>query len=134
MIEKAQGIVSLILSIISFFSMLYVVAWKIGRIELKIDIMWDYTMRRGQAEVVNHGYGTKNSPITIYEDAKEYVAGFATELKELYKKLGPKVNDRDLFIAIEQTFGERLLNEVCIKHKMERGACIWIALAVAKEQ
>lgn len=107
---------------------------KFARLTLQVETMWSFLVRRGQAEAVRSGIATLNSPIVMGEEAKGWMAHMASELRELRIKLGTKINDEQLAFEIEKVFGERILKEVCIPHGLMLGACLQIAVAVAKEE
>lgn len=111
--------------------MFYVVA-KITTIEVKVNTMWHFLMRRGEAEAVHKGWATMNSPIVVNQDAKELLAPMAEELRAFYEK-NQKVTDFELALAIEKQFGERLAKEICIPNGFSLGACLVIAVSVAKD-
>lgn len=107
---------------------------KFARLQLQVDTLWSFLVRRGQAEAVRTGIATLNSPIVMGEEAKGWMVHMAPELRELRIKLGTKINDEQLAFEIEKVFGERILKEVCIPHGLMLGACLQIAVAVAKEE
>ena len=104
-----------------------------ARMEVKIDTLWDFQMRRGSGELVNKGLATMNSPITLTEESKKWMHELAEELKKFYSRLGRHLNDRDLAIEIERRYGDDILKKVCIPNNISEGACLIIALEVAKE-
>ncbi len=128
---------SLIVSICSLIVTLIGLVWiggvKMGQIEVKVDTMWSFLMRRAESEIINHGLGVKNSPIVINDDAKHWVDSLSDELHKLYQQMGSDVTDEKLALEIEKRFGEKILKDVCIPHGLYAGACLLIALEVAKE-
>jgi hypothetical protein len=75
---------------------------------------------------------TVNSPIVVTEEAKSWLDDIAVPLRQLYQKLGRHVSDIDVRIEIELRFGDEIVEKVCIPHGIDQGACLVIALAVAK--
>src|ERR1022692_481781 len=100
-------------------------------IEVKVDTMWDFTLRRARSEAVNNGYATINSPLVFSDEARGWLEPFASLLRDLYVSMGDHVTDTDLAVEIERIFGVRLLNEICIPHHMYMGACLLLAMDVA---
>jgi len=97
------------------------------------DTMWDFLIRRAESELISKGLGTKNSPIEINENAKAYLIGLKDELRKFYRTLGRNLTDQELALEIERRYGEQILKEVCIPHGLYAGACLLIAMEVAKE-
>ncbi len=69
---------------------------------------------------------------TIEDEAKEWVGFIKEPLQELYKN-NKGMRDRDFMLEIERAFGNDLLTKVCIPYNLDRGACLFIAMKVAKE-
>src|SRR5438046_568275 len=70
-------------------------AAKIASIEVKVDTLWDFQIRRGFSEAVQKGIGTMNSPLILTEEAKSWLDCMAAELRRFYQTIGHKLNDRD---------------------------------------
>jgi hypothetical protein len=103
-------------------------------IQVKIDTIWSFQMRRAMSEVVEAGVGTKNSPLQFTDEARAAMAPIADELELFYKHMpvDVKLDDSQALLEIERRFGERLLDMVCIPCKLSHGACLILAYAVAK--
>jgi hypothetical protein len=126
-------VVGLIVGILGILGLLCQQAAKQARMEVKIDTLWDFQMRRGAGELVAKGHATVNSPIVLSEEAKKWMHELAEELKKFYSKLGRHLSDRDLAFEIERRYGDDILKKVCIPNGISEGACLIIAMEVAKE-
>jgi hypothetical protein len=131
----------LIISVCSLAITIFGLVWfggvKLGQIEVKVDTMWEFQMRRGESELVTRGFGRKKSPLVVSKEAMDlYNNGIAPELQKFYKELPHKnkITDNDLALKIENKFGERILTEVAIPNKLNLGGCLLIAVAVAKSK
>ena len=113
------------------------VVWRasaqISEMKLKVDTLWDYVIRRGRAEGLHAGALAQNSPITITPDARRWFEGLAGDLHAWYQKAGRGLADRELYVALEKQFGERITNEVCVPHRVHAGACLAMAALVCRE-
>jgi hypothetical protein len=125
-------VASMILSSISILSVVYIGGWRLGRLELQVATMWEFTLRRAHVEVVDSGFGTRNSPLRLNESATVLMSKMETELRALYAEMKKPVLDQDLALAIERQFGERIMDEVCIPNKLRLGACLIMAIGAAK--
>lgn len=103
----------------------------IAQIQVKVDTMWEFTLRRGKIEALNAGIADMNSPIVLNDRAKELIAPLVHELVALYNELKP-IDDTSLAIAIERRFGEEIFSYVCAPAKVHLGACLVLANAAAK--
>lgn len=108
-------------------------AERIARIEVKVDTLWDFQMRRAVAEAVSKGVATINSPLKVTGHAMKWAACLADELQSFYARVGSDLCERDLYIELEREFGDRLLMNLCIPKGVSHGACLLIAAAVAKD-
>lgn len=107
---------------------------RVTTLEARVESLWTFLLRRGVAEAVTRGVGSMNSPLTISDEAKAWFAPFAHELHEFYRGGGGgSLPDDRLAEEIERRWGERMLREVCLPHGMSQGACLLIAMAVARE-
>ena len=128
--------VSLALSLSACVSLLgYIIKMsaKFGRLELKVDTMWAFQMRRAMSEVVESGIGSLNSPLIFNEDAKRALDPLRSELVNFAAKLQINISDGELLLEIEHEFGDRLLMQVCVPCKLSHGACLLLAMAIAKQ-
>jgi hypothetical protein len=108
---------------------------RMTRIEVHVETLWDFHIRRSMVEATNKGIGTLNSPFIMNEDAAHEIGGnLKDELLAWYHDLPDKdsINERDLFIRIEGAFGDRLIRDMCIPHGIQEGTCILIAIALIK--
>ena len=74
-----------------------------------------------------------NSPIRFTEDAIARLDPIRDELIELYQKDPDRDDDAKMLLDIEQKFGDVLLNIVCIPCGLSHGACLILAMSVAKQ-
>lgn len=111
------------------------IIYQLGQLELKINTVWDFLMRRGQVELVNKGWGTKRSPVKLALTIFESIVPLIDDIVKFYiqiKKDKPAITDRDLFIAIEHNFGDRLVERICIPMNVQLGACVIAVLEACK--
>jgi hypothetical protein len=108
---------------------------RMTRIEVHVETLWDFHIRRSMVEATSKGIGSLNSPFVLNGDkAHDIGGGLKEDLLAWYETLETKdsMNDRDLFIAVEGAFGERLIREMCIPHNIQEGTCVLIAIALIK--
>jgi hypothetical protein len=55
------------------------------------------------------------------------------DLRAWYRGEGTQLPDRELFLKIEECFGDRLVREVCIPRKVYALSCILAAIELIKE-
>lgn len=105
---------------------------KIGELEIKVNTMWEFQLRRALSEVVEKRMGTINSPLKLEEDVTKSLAPLKPELEKFWKTEGQKLSDAEALLKIENKFGDQLLRLICIPQGLTHGACLIVALAVAK--
>jgi hypothetical protein len=126
------GLAGLAVTVIVLFLKL---AHRIGGIELKVNTMWDFTIRRGEAELVLAGLGTKHSQVVLNVETLDKIMPFIIEIIVFYgvqmKQKSPP-NERDLYILIEQQFGDRIVDTICIPNKITVAGCLVAVMAACK--
>lgn len=99
---------------------------------VKVETLWDLHLRAAMQSAIHQGVATKNSPLVITFDAQEICCCLKEELQKWYATLPKPISDRDLIIAVNQKFGARIASEVSLPRKIDAGAALLIAAAVAK--
>ena len=132
-LSEVASLGSIISSTLALGSVIYLAVWKIARMEVKVDTLWDFQMRRALSESIQKGVATLNSPLTVTPEAKAWMHELAAKLRDFYAKLGHRMTDRELAIEIERRFGDEILHKVCIPNGLYEGACLIIAMEIAKE-
>ena len=106
---------------------------RLERLSVKIDTLWDFQLRRGALEAMVSGVATKNSPLTVREEFLAVSKELGDPLRDFYRKIGrPAMTNAELAFQIERHFGSEIVDKVCIPHGLSYGACLIIAIAVAK--
>ncbi len=105
---------------------------RLDKMEVKVDTLWAFQIRRGIVEGVNNDSLKLNSPATLTESGKKMFAHISASLGSWYALRGKNMKDLDAMIDLEMCAGERLVKEVCIPFKISHGACLIGALAAAK--
>lgn len=131
-LEQVGILLSCVVSSFSILSFVYFLSGRFARLELKTETLWDFMWRRAQSEAVIGGFATLNSPIVFHPDSLAAIAPMVEALQSFYKGFGREIKDRDLALLIEREFGERIFKEVCVQAKMYLGACLLMAVQVAK--
>jgi len=122
---------SLVMSGVSVLSVIYFGAVKIAKLEVKVDTLWDFQMRRAFSEAVSTGVATMNSPLQITEKAKHKLDPMKVELQQFWEE-NKTLPGIDIIMKLESKFGDQILKELCIPLGLSHGSCLLIALAVAK--
>jgi hypothetical protein len=128
-----QVIFNSIASVMALLGVIWVAAVKITAMEVKIDTVWGFLMKRAMSEALVQGVATRNSPVKVTNEAKQWMAPLIGPIREFYATLGRRnMSDEELALEIERRFGDRILHEVCIPHGLYMGACLLIALQALK--
>ena len=129
-----QVIFNTIASVMALLGVIWVAAVKITAMEVKIDTIWGFLMKRAMSEALAQGIATHNSPVRITDEAKRWMGDLLPPIREFYVKLGRRnITDAELALEIEKRFGDRILHEVCIPHGIYMGACLLIAVQAVRE-
>jgi hypothetical protein len=90
-------------------------------------------MRRSMSELVTSGMGTVNSPLMISPRALGALEPLKKRLIDWYKTYPDNSSDVATLLGIEKAFGDDLLKAVCFPCGLSYGACLIIALVIAKQ-
>jgi len=104
-------------------------------IEVKVDTMWMFTLRRGQSEAIVDKLMKQNSPLVVTEKAYQLIKPMIPDLQALYERYAKgktEIDEAELALVIEQELGDRILQEICIPNHLYLGACLVIAVEAAK--
>jgi hypothetical protein len=105
-----------------------------GEMELKVNTMWEFQIRRGMVEARSMNILEKNSPIKVTDMAKPYLRQFKDELMAFMSEVPfGRMDDVDQFIALERQFGEVVIETICIPLKISQGACILSLMVYGRE-
>jgi hypothetical protein len=104
-----------------------------GAVTSKVDALWDFVRRRAVNEFLTKGVGVSAQPPAVNPEVRKWFDSVAKELKDFYTSTGGTLADKELFLAIEREFGDRLLHEVCIPNGLSAGACVLAAMAICRE-
>jgi hypothetical protein len=123
-----------IVSVTSLLGVLWLGVATTTALEVKVEKIWSFLMRRAVSEALVQGVATRNSAIRLTDGAKRRMSDLIPPNKGFYGKLGHRnITDAELALEIERRFGDRILNEVCIPHGLYMGACLLIAIQAVKE-
>jgi hypothetical protein len=105
---------------------------RIAGIDVKVDTMWAFQMRRALSEAVSSGLASVNSPIVFTPEAIASLDPIRDELLAFWKTVPEGTSDAAALLLIEARFGEDLLRLVCIPCGLSHGACLLLAMTIAK--
>jgi hypothetical protein len=75
---------------------------KYKNVEDRLDLVWDYLIKRAETEFIVKGLGTINSPYLITDEVRSWYAPIAKDLKNFYSRVGVNFTDRELFVMIDK--------------------------------
>ena len=132
---EAASIASLVVSCISILSVFYLASVKIAKMEVKVDTLWDFMMRRARVEAVTKGFATLNSPIVVAPEAIKWADHILPPIKEFYlNELASKnPTENELAMEIERRFGNKIMEEMCIPRGLQMGSCLLIVIQAVTE-
>lgn len=113
---------------------------------VKVNTMWDrqealankqlimrkQQMRLAESEAVVVGLASKASPLKFKPEVLSQLDQFKPDLQTFYKSKWYNLDDDELWLEVEDKFGTTLQDEICIPNKLWHGACVLMAMAVAK--
>jgi hypothetical protein len=108
-------------------------ATRVSLVEFKVQTMWNFQMRRGFSEVVATGVGTLESPLRFNDDIERALDPIRDRLLEYARgHFTEQTSDSEALLMLEDEFGDELLRFVCVPKGLSHGACLLLALTVAR--
>lgn len=133
-IEAINIVMAFVVSVITVATPVAVLLMKHSKIEVKVDTIWDYIMRRAIAAGLETNNLTMNSPVMATPGLEAMLEPMKEDLWQYYKAGAYKLSTRELFIALEKDFGDRFMKEICIPNGITQGVCTLAAIDVLKKK
>ncbi len=125
-------LVTIVINLVALFGAALHFYARIAKLELKVDTIWEFIMRRALSEGVAKNVFKVNSPVRITSEASVWFAPIAEELRNFYNSFSNRKSDGEMMLEIERKFGEQIAREICRPHNLVAGSCLRAALEVAK--
>ncbi len=132
-LHEVGTILSIVLGSLALLGVGYTLSVRLAKLELKVDTIWEFLIRRAFSEAIQKGIATLNSPVVVTQAAKAMMDPLAFALRTFYINHGHHLTDTELMMEIERQFGDEILHKICIPNGFLAGACLVIAAQVAKE-
>ena len=71
--------------------------------------------------------------VEIPVEVQDWLKELAQPLQDFYASLGRHLSTTDLAAEIELRFGNQIVQKMCIPHGLSQGACLIIAIEVARK-
>ena len=120
---------ALLVSIMTIATVIYSSATRTAKLEVKVDTMWAFQMRRAVSEAVSSDLADLNSPLAFHPDTLRVLDPLRDRLQTFVRE-HRSLKTLDLLFALEQQFGADLLVDFCIPLGTYQGACLLAALQV----
>ena len=133
LVPTMVGIFSVIGTIWAITSAFARLSYRAGRLELKVDTLWDFIIRRGKVEAVKMEWGELHSPIRLNVRGLDVVKPFLDKFLPFYIQLlqrNPPMAEQEMYIEFEREFGDFIMEKMCIPLGVTAGACL-IAIVAA---
>ena len=114
-------------STISLIGLIYTVVFRQAKLESRVEILWDFLVRRGITEAMQRGLLERNSPFRLTIDIRGRYKPLFDGVMEYYNRDGSKLKDSDLVSEIEKHFWPQI-KQVCVDQGINDGACLAMIL------
>lgn len=104
---------------------------RFAKLEVKVDTLWTFLLRRAEVEATTARLADRNSPLTALESSLVMFKHLAPALREFYKTQCVGLSNVDLALRLEQRFGREITDTICTPNGFTVGGCLIIAVAVA---
>lgn len=105
---------------------------ELATLKVKVDTMWGFLLKRAVVEGLKEGMITVNSPVRLVGKSSDMFIHMAGDLRKFYETECSGLDERELALAIERKFGDRIIHEICVPNGIQFGTCLLMATAIAK--
>lgn len=126
------SIIGLFTLAITLLSGSFIFGARIARLEVRVDTIWEFLMKKAIGEALSKGVATMNSPLVPHEQVYEWFKDLKDDLEKWYKEQGAGKTDNELALLVEQKFGDKILKEISLPHDLTHSAALVVAIAIAK--
>src|SRR5260370_27126871 len=116
-------LIAVLISGLSLIGMVYLGAFRMAKLESRVELLWAFLLRRGVGDALVGGVMEKSSPLRLNVDALKQHADLLARAQEFYDAEGRKLNDIALIEEMERRFGVSLV-AIAAEHKMMAGGCL----------
>lgn len=132
-LQQNLNSVGILLTIIgTVLGFIWITATKLTRLEVKVETMWGFLIKRAVVEGVLGDHMETHSPVRLINNSGSMLEHMAEEIHKRYLEKWQKLTEAEIGLEIEKEFGNRLVKEVCIPNGIGFGVCLVIAIAAAK--
>ncbi len=122
-----------VIALFSLLSTIVYVSYRMGKLETKVDTLWEFLLKRAMGEALFKKVGEKHSPFKVSDNARSWFSGdLVKDLRQFYIEEGVGKSDMEIFILIEEKFGNRIFEEIGIPHGVTLDCCVVAAVEIAK--
>ena len=107
---------------------------KFAKLEVKVDTMWEFQLRRARIEGEREGVFTVNPHIRLSPRVREALGPMRNQLRQFYREQGQVLAFPDAMLALERTLGSELVDRVCRPLQVSEGSCLMAAIEYAREE
>jgi hypothetical protein len=126
-------VLSAILGIVNLVGLIYVVGWKLGRYELKVDTLWKYVVEAALVDSRQKGVIVSNSPIQVSATVNGHFGGLSAKIKDYYLKHKLyRLSDSEIVWHLYLAFDQDLIEKVCLPYNLNMGQALIAALHICK--
>ncbi len=104
---------------------------RFAKLEVKVDTLWGFLLRRAEVEATTVRLADKNSPLEVRPESLELFRNLAPALRNYYTTEGFGLTAPELALNIEEKFGREITDTISKPNDLTFGACLIVAVAVA---
>lgn len=117
-------VIALAVAVGNLLGLIFLVVGRITKVEGRVEILWEFLMRRGVMEALQRGVLERNSPIKIPTAMQDRYRDILEKVKTFYLANGAaSLSDVDLAMRIETHFWPDI-HKICLDAQIHDGACM----------
>lgn len=127
------AVLSTILGVVDLLGLIYIIGWKLGRYELKVDTLWKYVVEAALVDSRQKGVLISNSPVRLAATVNGHFGALGEKIKKYYDKNHlSQLSDSEIVWHLYLAFDQELVDKICLPYGLNMGQALVAALHICK--
>lgn len=101
----------------------------VARIEVKVDTMWEFMIRRSKVELIRSGLGEMGSDVKLTESGFEAILPYLPTFLDFYRELSNgELAQNEMYMEFGRRFGDLIMAQIAVPLGLTIGQCVIAAV------
>lgn len=131
-----RDVLALVLALLNLGGLVYTLGWRIGRLQLKVDTLWDFMIQNARTDARARKVIQEESPVRLNGWVKEQFVRVELDrpLLTFYRLFGMQTcTDSEVVWLFYQKFRDPLIEKICLPLSVNLGSALIAAVQLCRE-